>query len=64
MSKFKYRSFKKILTDLQGMDFSFVQDADLGADAAYEMFEFQISQVVNRHAPIKHAYQRKRNSHI
>ena len=65
MSKFEYRSFKNInqklfLTDLQGIDFSIFHNADLGADAAYGMFESQISRVVNRHASIKQAYQRKK----
>ena len=40
-------------TYLHGIDFSFFQNADLGADAAYEMFESEISQVVNRHATNK-----------
>ena len=64
MPKFEYTRFKNFqhelfLTVLQGIDFSFCQNADLGADAAYEMFESQTSQVVNRHASIKQAYQRK-----
>ena len=65
MSKFEYRRFKifnqeLLLTDLHGIDFSFVQNAELGADAAYDIFESQISRVVNRHGPIKQAYQRKK----
>ena len=61
MSNFEYRSFKNFnqelfFTDLQGIIFSFVQNADLCADAAYVMFESQISQVVNKHAPKNREY--------
>ena len=62
MSKFEYRRFRgfnqeQFLSDLQGIDFSFARDAEGDANAAYELFESQISQVVNKHAPIKQAYQ-------
>ena len=61
MSKFEYRSFRgfnqeQFLSDLQGIDFSFARDAEGNANAACELFESQISQVVNKHAPIKQAY--------
>ena len=44
------RTAQSLLTGrtIQGIDFHFVQNAGLGADAAYEMFESQISQVVKR----------------
>ena len=63
MSKFEYRSFRgfnqeQFLSDLQGIEFSFARDAEGDANAAYELFESQISQMVNKHAPIKQAYQR------
>ena len=70
MTKFEYRSFKdfnqdQFLFDLQGIDFSYAQAADGDANAAYELFESQISQVVDKHAPLKQAYQRrKKNSHV
>ena len=58
LSKFECKSFiffnqELFLTYLHVIDFSFFQNADLGADAAYEMFESEISQVVNRHATNK-----------
>ena len=65
MTKFEYRSFKdfnqdQFLFDLQGIDFSYAQAADGDANAAYELFESQISQVVDKHAPLKQAYQRRK----
>ena len=67
MSKFEYRSFKEFnqgqfLSDLQGIDFSCVQDVVGDAITAYELFESQISQVVNKNAPIKQAYQKRKKS--
>ena len=65
MTKFEYRSFKgfnqdQFLSDLQGIDFSYAQAADGDANAAYELFESPVSQVVDRHAPMKQAYQRRK----
>ena len=65
MSSFEYRSLKNRSVAISYRSigywfFLFVQNADLGADAAYKLFESQISQVINRHAPIKQAYQRKK----
>ena len=65
MSKFKYRSFRgfnqeQFLSDLQGIDFSFARGAEGDANAVCELSESQISQVVNKHAPIKQAYQRRK----
>ena len=65
MSKFEYRSFRefdqeKFLLDLQGIDFSFARTAGTDASTAYELFETSISDVVNKHIPIKQAYQRKK----
>ena len=69
MTKFEDRSFKdfnqdQFLFDLQGIDFSYAQAADGDANATYELFESQISQVVDNHAPLKQAYQRRKNSHV
>ena len=45
--------------DLQAVDFSYVHSAGADANIAYDKFEHQISQVVDKHAPIKQAYQRR-----
>ena len=65
MSKFEYRSFRgfdhdKFLSDLQRIDFSFDQSAESDANTVYEQFETKLSNVVNKHIPIKQAYQRKK----
>ena len=65
MTKFEYRSFKgfnqyRVLFDLRGIDFSYAQVADGDANAAYELFESPVSQVVDKHAPLKQAYQRRK----
>ena len=46
--------------DLQEIDFSYVHSAEADASSAYDQFEHQISQVADRHAPIKRAYQRRK----
>ena len=61
MSKFEYRSFRdfnkdQFLMDLQEVDFSYVHSARADANAA---FEHQVYKIVDRHAQIKHAYQRR-----
>ena len=66
-TKFEYRSFKgfsqeQFLLDLQGIDFSYAQAVNGDVNAAYELFESLISQVVDKHAPLKQAYQRGKNS--
>ena len=65
MSKFEYRSFRgfnqeQFLSDLQGIDVSLAWDAEGDANAAYKLSESQISQVVNKHATINHAYLRRK----
>ena len=45
--------------DLQAVDFSYVHFAGADANIAYDKFEHQISKVVDKHAPIKQAYQRR-----
>ena len=45
--------------DLQAVDFSYVHSAGADAITAYDKFEHQISQVVDKHAPSKQAYQRR-----
>ena len=46
--------------DLQEIDFSYDHSAEADASSAYDQFEHQISQVVDRHAQIKRAYQRRK----
>ena len=46
--------------DLQEIDFSYVHSADADANSAYDQFEHQISQVVDRHASMKQVYQRRK----
>ena len=64
MSKFEYRSFRdfnqdQFIMDLQAVDFSYVHSAGADANTACDKIEHQISQVVDKHAPIKQAYQRR-----
>ena len=64
MSKFEYRSFSdfnqdQFIMDLQAVDFSYVHSAWADANTACFKFERQVSQVVDKHAPIKQAYQRR-----
>ena len=67
MTKFEYRSFKgfsqdQFLSYLYGIDFSYAQAADGDANVAYELLESQVSQVVDKHAPLKQMYQRRENT--
>ena len=48
------------LTDVHGICFSSVKVAEGNVNAAYEAFEAQISNVIDRHTPVQHAYQRKK----
>ena len=62
MSKFEYRIFgdfnhDQFIMDMQAVDFSYVHSVGADANTAYDKFEHQISQVVDKHAPIKQAYQ-------
>ena len=65
MSKFEYRSFRgfdhdEFLSALQIIDFSFDQSAESDVNTVYEQFETKLSNVVNKHIPIKQAYQMKK----
>ena len=58
MTKFEYRSFKgfsqdQFLSELQGIVFSMQYTANL-------KFESQVSQVVDKHAPLKQVYQKRK----
>ena len=63
--KLEKRGFKgfcqgQFIFDPQGIDFCFIRDPEGHVDATYELFENQLTQVVNKHAPIKQAYQRRK----
>ena len=45
---------------MHGICFSSVQPAEGNVNAAYEAFKSQISNVIDRHIPVKQAYQRKK----
>ena len=57
---FNYRSFRgfnyeKFLTDMHGICFSSVQPAEGNVNAACEAFDSQVSNVIDKHNPVKQA---------